>query len=275
MNTMAKNHDLLSDKSQKDIAGQVDTPHLLLEWIESPWDTAVFGFPVLQITKMEIRGSEADIDLRTFETARDRVGAGLVSCRLSHERLQESMLLEEHGFRFIEMLYQPELDDLQNKSDLDETGLDAVTAEEGELPTILDIAGSAFTNERFHVDPRLDSALGDQRYCNWVQSSLNHPTQRLYMIRNGKQVVAFFVTEMMPDKTCYWHLNAVATVAQGQGYGKRAWITMLRLAKEQGAKKVRTSIVARNYRVLNLYARLGFHFPSPLMTLHWVRDPQT
>ena len=272
---MTKNHDLLSSASRTNTTGRVDTPHLLLEWAGSPWDATVFGFPVLQITKMEIRGSVTDINLQTFDEARDRLGAGLVSCRLPHERLRESMLLEEHGFRFIEMLYQPELDDLQNWSDLHETGLDAVTAEESELPTILNIASSAFTNERFHVDPRLDSALGDQRYCNWVRSSLNHPSQQLYTIRNGKQVVAFFVTEMMPDKTCYWHLNAVAPVAQGKGYGKRAWITMLRLAREQGAKKVRTSIVARNYRVLNLYARLGFRFPSPLMTLHWVRDPQT
>jgi len=273
MNIITKNRDHLSGASRKKSAGQLKTPHLLLEWTESSWDTAVFGFPVLQIMKVEIRDSAADIDFQTFESVRDRVGAGLVSCRLSYECLRESMLLEDHGFRFIEMLYQPELGDLQNRVDLDETGLDTVIAEEGEVPAILDIAGSAFTNERFHSDPRLDSTLGDERYCNWVQNSINHPTQRLYMVRDGMRVVAFFVIEMMPDKTCYWHLNAVAPGVQGQGYGKRAWIAMLRLAREQGAKKVRTCIIARNYKVLNLYAQLGFRFPPPLMTLHWVRDP--
>ena len=266
MNTSPKDNRLLSDASGREIAGKIDSPDLFLEWIDSPWDAAVFGFPVLQITSMEIHGSATDVDLSTFDEERDRVGAGLVSCRLSHERLLESMLLEEHNFRFIEMLYQPELDDLQNRPGLDETALAAITAEESELPAILDVAGSAFTNERFHVDPRLDSSLGDQRYRNWVQSSINHPTQRVYIIRDKMQVVAFFITEMMPDETCYWHLNAVAPVVQGKGYGKQAWITMLRQAREQGARKVRTSIVARNHRVLNLYARLGFRFPSPLMT---------
>ena len=74
------------------------------------------------------------------------------------------------------------------------------------------------------------------------------------------------------DGTCYWHLNAVATELQGKGYGRRAWSAMLQHAQANGARRVRTSIVARNHRVLNLYARLGFRFPPPLMTLHWVRS---
>lgn len=252
--------------------GSVDTTYIFLEWTEATWDTAIFGYPVLQITKIGLRTLEADSSFRAFEAERDRIKAGLVSCRLSHERMQESMFLEEHGFRFIEMVYQPELDNLEGVENLSESGVYATkVAEVEELPTVMEIAGSAFRNERFHMDPRLDSVLGDQRYRNWVETSVNHPTQRLYIVRDGGQIVAFFVTEMMPDKTCYWHLNAVAPGAQGKGYGKRAWITMLQLAQQQGAKRVRTCIVARNYRVLNLYARLGFRFPPPLMTFHWVK----
>ena len=65
-------------------------------------------------------------------------------------------------------------------------------------------------------------------------------------------------------------INAVAPGAQGQGYGWRAWQAMLAQAHLEGAERVRTAIVARNHRVLNLYARLGFRFPAPLMTFHWV-----
>jgi hypothetical protein len=140
----------------------------------------VFGFPVLQITKMEVMDASADDDLAPFEAARNRVGAGLVSCRLPHERLRESMLLEERGFRFIEMAYQPELDDLQARDLGQSSGLEIALAENADLPAVEDIAASAFRNERFHVDPRLDSALGDQRYRRWARSSLNHPSQRLY-----------------------------------------------------------------------------------------------
>jgi RimJ/RimL family protein N-acetyltransferase len=254
---------------------RLDTLNLLLEWIEATWDSVVFGCPVLQIIRMEVRSPLAGIDFAVFEELRERMKAGMVSCRMPHAALKDSMLLEEHGFRFIEMVYLPELNDLSEYAKADEPpDLLVRRAREADLPVLMDIAGSAFRNERFHVDPRLDATLADKRYRNWVKSSHNHASQRLYSIHDGSRLVSFFVTEMMPDGTYYWHLNAVAPEAQGQGYGRRAWQAMLRQAREAGAQRVRTSIVARNHRVLNLYARLGFRFSPPLMTFHWVREQQ-
>lgn len=253
----------------------MDSPDLDLEWKEAPWDTAIFGFPVLQINRIEVSGPAASIAMNTFEEARDRLGAGLVSCRMPNERLKESMLLENHGFRFIEMVYMPELDNLADIELPEKVDIEVGLAREDELRALMEIAGSAFRNERFHVDPRLDPALGDERYRRWVKNSLGHPHQRLYVIRDNAQPVAFFLTEMLADGTCYWHLNAVSPQVQGQGYGRRAWLAMLREAKGEGAQRVRTCIVARNFRVLNLYARLGFRFPQPLMTFHWVRSMQS
>lgn len=260
------------DTVRDNIAGVVDTPRLFLEWREAPWDSVVLGAPVLQISRIEVRDKHAEQDLIPFEAIRDHLQAGLVSCRMSCDQLQESILLEERGFRFIEMLYQPELSDLTKRLQEEDTGLVAEQAALEQLPTLEDIAGRAFRNERFHVDPRLDPALGDQRYRNWVHNTLNHENQRLTVIRDVDHLVAFFVTEMLADGTCYWHLNAVLPEAQGQGYGKRVWRLMIDKAREDGAKRIRTSIVARNHRVLNLYARLDFQFPKPLMTFHWVKS---
>ena len=253
-------------------SGCIDTSGLQLEWAEAPWDTAIYGFMVLQITRLEVRGRTASQDLVAFERAREATGSGLVSCRLQHDRLRESMLLEEAGFRFIEMLYLPEFDLSTLDAASNDGDLQIVRATQADLPQVLQIAGTAFRNERFHIDPRLSPELSDKRYQSWARSSLCHPTQQLFVISDGeKKVVAFFVTELLSDGTCYWHLNAVAPEYQGNGYGRRAWSAMLEHARVNGARRVRTSIVARNHRVLNLYARLGFRFPPPLMTFHWVR----
>ncbi len=243
-----------------------------MAWSEAPWDSTVCGFPVVQITAIQVRGPDAGRDIQIFECERDRLSAGLVSCRLSHECLTESMLLEDHGFRFIEMLYQPELDLSNYCSDADVAQLDVSRASEDDLPALMDFARNSFHNERFKMDPRLDAGVSDQRYQNWVANSLHHHSQELYVIKDNVRPVAFFVTEMLNDGTCYWHLNAVAPDAQGQGYGRRAWLSMLTLASDKGARRVRTSIVARNHRVLNLYASFGFRFTPPLMTFHWVRS---
>ena len=140
-----------------------------------------------------------------------------------------------------------------------------------DLPTLIEIAGGAFMNERFHVDHRVAHGAGNRRYQNWVRSTVQHSRQRLHTLRDGEQIVGFFITEMMVDQTCFWHLNAIAPWAQGRGVGRRAWATMLNLAKREGAARVRTSVVARNVRVLNLYATLGFRLEPPAMTFHWVR----
>lgn len=248
----------------------VDTPRLLLEWRYVPWDSIILGRPVLEIFRINVRDYQAEVDLTPFEAARDSLRACLVSCRLSCDQLNESMFLENNGFRFIEMIYQPELTDLSNYTSAKDTELKTVQATPDLLPAIEDIAGRAFHNERYHVDPRLDPSIGDQRYRNWVRNSLNHEKQRLIAIHESKRLVAFFVTEMLEDGTCYWHLNAIAPELQGQGYGKRVWRAMIDSARQQGAKRILTSITARNHRVLNLYARLGFRFSKPLMTFHWV-----
>jgi GNAT superfamily N-acetyltransferase len=251
------------------LAGAIATERLLLEWSEAPWDTAIYRQPVLQVTRLELRGDATAADAAPFLQARDACGSTLVSCRLPAERLRESMFLEDLGFRFVEMLYAPEID-LQGLA-APAQPLQLARAEAADLQAVREIAGSAFRNERFHVDPRLPMHLADLRYQNWACSALEHPRQRLEVLRDGGEIVSFFVTEMLADGTCYWHLNAVAPGAQGKGYGRRAWQTMLAAAAGEGAARVRTSIVARNHRVLNLYVSLRFRFLPPQMTFHWVR----
>ncbi len=138
----------------------IDTQSLLLTWSETPWDTAIMGAPVLQIGHIELRGTGAAADFAEFEATRDALGARLVSCRLPHDRLRESMFLESRDFRFIEMAYAPEMDGLSAR-DLPEGGLAVGSASRDDLPDALAIAEHAFGSERFHVDPRLDPALGD------------------------------------------------------------------------------------------------------------------
>ena len=255
-----------------DANGVLDRPNLSLEWSEAPWDSVLFGFPVLQIGRIQVRGPGADIDFAEFEAIRERLKSGLVSCRLPHDCLKESMLLEGHGFRFIEMVYHPEMDDLQAKDLGPPTQLVVSRAESSDLPAVQEIAQRAFRNERFHVDPRLDPDIGDRRYRNWATSSFSHPSQELHCIRDEQRVMAFFVTEMLADRTCYWHLNAVVPDAQGKGNGRRVWRAMMHQARDAGAKRVRTCIAARNHRVLNLYSSLGFRFSPPEMTFHWVKE---
>lgn len=252
------------------LKGSIAGPQSDLDWEEAPWDRPHFGAPVLQITRVRVDGPDCADDLGALLARFRASGVALVSCRIPASQLAESMWLERHGFRFIEVVYHPsrslDLDDAL----LSEPVCDVRSAVSADLDVLHEIAGTAFGHERLHADPRIDNAVANRRYQHWMRSALAHPTQRLEVVAEEGQTIGFFVIELRTDGTCYWHMNAIGREHQGRGLGRRAWLAMMRRAREAGARRVETCVAARNFRVLNLYSRLGFGLSEPEMTLHWL-----
>lgn len=259
---------------QGPLAFELATSRLRLTAHEAPWDSAVFHAPVVQIDQLQVLDPQDALDdYVQYQAWVAHEQIGIVSCRLAHDRLRESMLLEANGFRFIEMVLHPRLDRLQKQS-IAVDDLQILPATEADLTNLRVIAETSFGNERYHVDPRLDPKLGDERYGLWVNNSLCHKTQRLLKVLDGKRLLGFFVVEATSSQSVYWHLTAIAPQWQGYGYGRRVWLAMLRHHQSQGHETVSTTISARNIRVLNLYAQLGFRFMPPEMTFHWIRESE-
>lgn len=244
------------------------TPQLDLAYGLVPWDTEIFGFPVAQIDRIRIGDGDIDVPYRQFETWRDSVHARLVSCRLPHDRLVESMFLEAHGFRFVEMVYGPRLDRLDRVTPV--AGAPVITiASKDDIPAIESVAGDAFTTGRFLLDHRLDPVLSANRYRVWVRSSFENARHVVLKAEIDGKLAGFFITEDRADGSVYWHLTAIAREFQGRGVGAALWTSMIVRHREAGRTSIETTISAHNAPVINLYARLGFRFQSPSMTLHW------
>src|SRR5438105_3564962 len=112
----------------------IDTPALHLEFSLVPWDTEILGAPVGQITEIACADPQsAVVDFARFEHWRDELGVRLVSCRLMHDRLNESMLLEQRGFRFVEMVYRPQLSAV-HEATFPEDDLEISPATDSDLP---------------------------------------------------------------------------------------------------------------------------------------------
>ena len=251
---------------------RLDTPALEIAYYVVPWDAEIFCFPVAQIDRIEIRDTAAaSKDYGAFEAWVAENDVRLVSCRLGHDRLRESIFLEERGFRFVEMVYPLRLGDV-HKQEIPNQGVEFCPADAADLGEIQEIARDAFSTGRLNVDPRLGPELGGRRYAAWVSNSFKHATQRVYKAVLDGRIAVFFVIEMMPNQRMYWHLTAVAPGFQGRGIGKRAWRAMIALNQQHGARVIETTIAARNTPVVNLYVDLRFRFLPPLMTFHWWRD---
>ena len=244
---------------------------MALRAAEVPWDCMAFGFRVAQIYDLSVaEPRKAALEFREFQEWLDAGLVRLVSCRLPHERLRESMFLEDRGFRFVEMVLHPSLGVLQ-ELEIPADDLKIAPASAADLAELQDIAGRSFKHERYHVDPRLDPQLADRRYSNWVGSSLGSEKQKLLKVEHGEKLVAVFITESWPPHDVYWHLTAISPEFQGQGYGRRAWRAMLKSHQLAGCERVLTTVSARNTAVINLYGQLGFRFLPPEMSFHWLR----
>ena len=236
-----------------------------------PWDTEVFGFPVAQIDHIEVGdATDAAISYADFEQWRDSLNVRMVTCRLDHFALRESMFLEARGFRFVELVYHPTLQ-LQ-RADFPQSSLVIEPALSGDLPEIESIAGTAFSTGRYLLDSRLDPAHSHLRYKNWVRTSAAGGKHDVLKGTLNGEIVGFFITEKRADNSVYWHLTAMAQQRQGQGLGKQLWQAFIMRAKREGAARIETTISAHNLPVMNLYARLGFRFNAAEMTLHWLQE---
>ena len=106
----------------------VETKGLLLQAVVVSWDTEIFDYPVGTIECLKIFNSDQITrDYMAFEFWRDLNKCKLMSCRLSHDQLYESMFLEEKGFRFIETVLHPKLDNLL-RLNVSNQGLDIIPA---------------------------------------------------------------------------------------------------------------------------------------------------
>lgn len=236
-----------------------------------PEDTEVLGFGVGVITAIEIRpGTNGASLFGQLETWCDDHHVRLLSCRLGHLRLAESMTLEAHGFRFVEMVYRPRLERLDQLAE-PEQRIAVREAGADDLAAVEEIAHAAFTTGRLALDPRLDAELSRRRYANWVRTSFENDAHTVLAAHLDDDLVGFFVVERQPGDAMYWHLTAVAPDWQGKRIGTSLWRAMLLRHQKEGIRRVETTVSGHNPAVMNLYARLGFSFAEPKMTFHWLR----
>ena len=238
------------------------------------WDTKLLKNCAVQLDNLEIRDEKKALSqLKELITKFSKNKVILASCRLPHNSIKESMILEDLGFKFVEMVLHPFADLLSFKTLSCKNKIEINEAKPSELEELSVIAEIAFKDDRFSVDERIPDGYAGKRYKNWVLSCVDHPSQKVLKFSLQKKTIGFFIIE--EDKItrkAYWHLTAISPKFQGQGLGTECWKAMISDHKSRDIKEVSTTISARNSIVLNLYTKLDFRFRNPEITLHWINE---
>ena len=236
------------------------------------WDSVALNRRVFVINKLKIHNKiAARHELHELILKFEDSNISLVTCRLHHEAIFESMILEDLGFRFIEMVLHPFCSSISERKFAQDKKVVLAEANSLDIPKLSSIAESAFRHERFYYDYRLPKTTNDLRYKNWVIAADRDFDQKIIKLSVESEIVAFFIVEEdAKKKVAYWHLTAVDPTRHGKGLGEKCWHKMLSYHQALNFEKVETTIAARNTPVLNLYSKLNFRFQEPEMTFHWV-----
>ena len=157
---------------------KVETPSLNLEIKPLPWDEKVLGSGVIQFEKLVVRHTEqATQRLQSIMQEMADKKVGFISCRLPHNAIQESMILEGLGFKFIEVVLHPFINLASHRTDRSCNSIKIEEAKPDELKKLSEIVEIAFDDDRFSVDLRIPRNCSGTRYKNWVLSSEKNSKQ--------------------------------------------------------------------------------------------------
>ncbi|MGA2589617.1 MAG: hypothetical protein ABSH32_06860 [Bryobacteraceae bacterium] len=237
-----------------------------------PWDEAIFGFPVadLSLSGDPFPDTNPSVALRkALDAFCGRTKSELVSGRAGGADTATQAMLIAAGFLPVDFSILAQIQQLKPES-LPKQRFPMRPAEPEDHEAILRIAQSAFAFGRYHGDPRFPRDLANRRYVQWVKNALESGDPDDHVLVLGRPNAALgFMNVVICDGHADLRLGAVDPENEIGFAGFALYAETLRAAHALGARSASAKIAAANTRVMNVCALLGYRFFSPEATLHW------
>jgi ribosomal protein S18 acetylase RimI-like enzyme len=145
-------------------------------------------------------------------------------------------------------------------------GVEVRVGEPGRDDDAAQIARTAFSFDRFHLDPDVPDAVADRIKHDWVENALagNRGDHVLVAVREGE--VAGFLAVVVEDVRSIIDLTAVHPGHRGRGVGRALTARFL-----AGAERAEVGTQAANVRATRFYEGLGFRAVRAAYDLHMMR----
>jgi hypothetical protein len=230
-------------------------------------DSLIVGANVLTIKDFAI-----DQDFEKFETEyQQKYLPHYVVCKVVATDLASIHRLESCGFNFVE--FQISLTARVKLYDVSAFPYQfaEVTTEE-DLKSVLDIAGSTFTHDRFYMDPVMGKDISSKRNCKYVQKSFDAEDEFVHKLSLPNGEVAAFVTHrIVNDREAVLLLGGVKSEYKGSGLGALNDQFVINELHRKGIKQLSGNFSGINYPVMNMeIGGLGFRVVSSWVVMRKV-----
>ncbi len=124
--------------------------------------------------------------------------------------------------------------------------------------------------DHFHMDPKLNQEKCDALYEQWAINSYKDKNlaERIIVADDGGKVLGFQMTKRVNKEVAEGGLAAIDLKSRGKGIYTSLVINAMQWSKEKGFKKMIVKTQIPNYRVQQIWQRLGFEINGSLHTFH-------
>ncbi|MCU1047229.1 hypothetical protein JAK48_11755 [Stenotrophomonas maltophilia] len=229
----------------------------------TPWDERALGFVTAEVTALEITRVEQAVPL--LSELEQWCAAHAVSYlfgRIDATQLVAKSALLQHGYAFVETSLTVSRSGFANLPPVPRGMLPTLRlAGAADVAELRRIAATDFAHGRFLEDPAIDPQRAELRTANWIEDLIS--ADLAYVAESRGRIIGFHAERVSADRS---NCELLLTGATGP-YAMLAlplWITALESLAARGIPHCTTLVSAANTGILNLYARLGFHFNSTL-----------
>ena len=229
--------------------------------VSDMWLSELLGQPCFNIRVGECDTS--DVSFSNFLRAERAFGTWKVQA----QDVYSSLYAQARGFRQVEtsLIFKIPIDTLATNKFTFEDVAEATSADEQD---VVDIARTAFSVTRFHLDPVLGANAGNDIKAAWVKNFFRGQRgDGMFVARRNGELVGFLLYLVGENGDLTIDLIAVAPHALRQGVG-RELISAL-IGKVNRTVDVLVGTQACNIPSISLYSNLGFKLSRVVNTFHY------
>lgn len=257
----------------------------LAVWSVAQQESRVFGFQTARLETLVAQGGyAAEREIKGHLVARvlDRClaeGIQHISLRVAAADTASIHALEEQGFYMVDGLitYGRRLGEEPLPSPSPDFQIRYATP--ADLPQIMDLARSAFSFDRLHVDPSVPKAAADEIHGIWLAASCAPGAlDRVLVALDAEGPLGYSVYRINESTARYlgepvgvWVIAAAYERARGMGVARSMCFVMLQWYKDQGIRIVEGGTQLANVASARLHESCGFHVASTSVSLSkWI-----
>jgi ribosomal protein S18 acetylase RimI-like enzyme len=234
-------------------------------WSVLPWDSEFFGMRVARID-----GTVDAAQLAAGDGWCRRREVKVAYLQLPIDRSSTIRAAEQLGFSFVDVrVVLAGVARRRAPGLIGETRYNLRDQQHSDIPSLENIAASAYRDSRFYADGGFARERCDALYAAWIRRSCDEPESSVLVVeRNG--VIAGYVAYQCDDSAqrAKIDLIAVGQGHQGVGIGAALVGAALDACSAAGAGEVEVATQARNIAAQRLYQRAGMQTRSVSVWLH-------